>query len=240
MTARRIGPAASLLLAGILLIAPVASLQAAPPASIRTAVVLVAKRNPESGDYVPIGTAFHIGEGWFRSAAHVVTATLPRRFEGKGLDQWSLFDADEFGNPRRFVGPFEVLCVDTRWKRSDDDAVLPHDSALIRLMAGTPPAAALRIADRRPAVGETVSVWGFPEGSVLFESRSTLLELSQEWVVIRNETGRPTIGGHSGSPVVDRGEFVIGILAGGVRGIAARQRAVTIWDAERGCPRPRQ
>ena len=239
MATRRIGAAASLLLVSILLIASAASLQAAPPASIRTAVVLVAKRNPESGDYVPIGTAFHIGDGWFRSAAHVVTATLPRRFEGKGLEQWSLFDADEFGNPRRFIGPFDVACADSRWKGKDDDGVFPHDSALIRLLAGTAPATALRIADRRPAVGETVSVWGFPEGSVLFESRSTLLELTQEWVLIQNETGRPTIGGHSGSPVVDRGESVIGILAGGVRGIAARQRAVTIWDAERGCPRPR-
>src|SRR3990170_909423 len=240
MTMRRAGAAAAFILIGILLIAPLPSLRAAPPSSIRTAVVLVAKRNPATGDYVPIGTAFHVGEGWFRTAAHVVTATLPRRFEGKGLDQWSLFDADEFGNPRRFVGPFDIACVDARWKGKDDDGVFPHDSALIRLLAGTAPATALRIADRRPAVGETVSVWGFPEGSALFESRSTLLELTQEWVLIQNETGRPTIGGHSGSPVVDRGESVIGILAGGVRGIAARQRAVTIWDAERGCPRPRQ
>src|SRR3989304_8497274 len=130
MAMRRIGAEASFLLVGILLIASAASLRAAPPASIRTAVVLVAKRNPESGAYVPIGTAFHIGDGWFRSAAHVVTATLPRRFEGKGLEQWSLFDADEFGNPRRFVGPFEVVCVDARWKGKDDDGVFPPGSRL--------------------------------------------------------------------------------------------------------------
>jgi len=238
MTMRRAGAAAAFILIGILLIAPLPSLRAAPPSSIRTAVVLVAKRNPATGDYVPIGTAFHVGEGWFRTAAHVVTATLPRRFEGKGLDQWSLFDADEFGNPRRFVGPFDIACVDARWKGKDDDGVFPHDSALIRL-AGPPPPSVLRTSERRPAAGETVSVWGFPEGSVLFESRSVLLEVTPEWVVIQNETGRPTIGGHSGAPVVDRGELVLGILSGGVRGIAARQRAVPILDAERGCPRPR-
>jgi len=237
MTARHFSRAASFVLAAILLITPATSWAAPPPSSIRNAVVLVAKRNLQSGEYVPIGTAFHIGEGWFRSAAHVVTATLPRRFEGKGLEQWSLIDADEFGNPRRFVGPFEVACVDARWKGKDDDGVFPHDSALIRMTAGAVPAAALRISARRPAMGETVSVWGFPEGSVLFESRSMLVELSQEWVVIQNEMGRPTIGGHSGAPVLDRGESVIGILSGGVRGIASRQRAVPIWDAELGCPR---
>jgi hypothetical protein len=229
---------AFIVLAG-LLTAPAVSPAAAPPPSIRSAVVLVAKRNPESGEALPVGTAFHIGEGWFRSAAHVVTFTVPRRYEAKKLEQWSLFEADEAGLPRRLIGPFDVVCVDTRWKGRDDNGVFPHDSALIRLTAGTVPATALRPADRRPAVGEAVSVWGFPEGSVLFESRSTLVELTQDWVLLRNEMGRPTIGGHSGSPVVDRGESVIGILAGGQPGILSLQRAVTIWDAERGCPRPR-
>jgi hypothetical protein len=220
------------------LLAFTSDLGAAPPPAIRSAVLLVVLRNPESGEYVPIGTAFHVGGGWFRSAAHVVTTKLPRRFEGKGLDQWTLVDADEFGNPQRAVGPFEILCVDTRWKGRDENGVFPHDSALLRQTGGALPATALRRADRSPAVGETVSVWGFPEGRVLFESRSKLLEISQQWVVIQNESGRPTIGGHSGSPVLDRGDSVIGILAGGAPGIVARQRAVPIWDAEAGCPRP--
>jgi len=238
MTANRI-VAAAVVAAAILLLTLGGDLRAAPPPSIRTAVRLVVKRNPVSGESVPIGTAFHIGGGWYRSAAHVVTATLPRRFEGKGLDQWSLIDSDEYGNPRNFVGPFEIVCVDDRWKSKDDEGVFPHDSALIRQTSGPVPGIALRTADRRPSVGDIVSIWGFPEGRVLFESRSTVLELSREWVVVQNESGRPTIGGHSGSPVIDRSESVIGILAGGGPGIVARQRAVTIWDAEEGCPKPK-
>jgi hypothetical protein len=234
----RSGLAAILLTAGTVLLSAVPRLGAAPPPSIRAAVLLVVLRNPGTGEYQPIGTAFHIGGGWYRSAAHVVTARLPRRFEGKGFEQWSLVDADEFGNPGRVVGPFETVCVDARWKGRDDGGVFPHDSALIRQMGGTIPATALRSADRRPTAGETVSVWGFPEGRVLFESRSAVLELSSHWVVIQNESGRPTIAGHSGSPVLDRREAVVGILAGGGPGIVARQRAVTIWDAEMGCPRP--
>lgn len=229
---------AAFLLTILLLVASSAKLGAAPPPSIRAAVRLVVLRNPSSGEAVPIGTAFHIGGGWYRSAAHVVTTKLPRRYEGRGLDQWSLVDADEFGNPQRVVGPFEIACVDARWKGREDSSVFPHDSALIRQTGGAIARITLQTADRRPAVGETVSVWGFPEGSVLFESRATLLEISQQWVVIQNESGRPTIGGHSGSPVLDRRETVVGILAGGGPGIVARQRAVTIWDAEQGCPRP--
>ncbi len=232
--------AIALLLAVSFLTASPAALLGAPPASIRTAVVLVVKRNPETQERVAIGTAFHIGDGWFRTAAHVVTITLPRRFEGKKLDQWGLFEADEFGNPRRFIGPFEVTCVDSRWKGKDDDLVFPHDSALIRQLSGTLPFSALQTSDRRPAVGEVVSVWGFPEGTVLFESRSKTVESSRDWVVVLNERGQPTIGGHSGSPVVDSRELVVGILSGGIRGVAAPQRAVPIWDAEEGCPRPRQ
>jgi hypothetical protein len=237
MTANRIVAAA--VVAAILLLTRGGDLRAAPPPSIRTAVRLVVKRNPVSGESVPIGTAFHIGEGWYRSAAHVVTATLPRRFEGKGLDQWSLIDSDEYGNPRNFVGLFDIICVDARWRGKDDEGVFPHDSALIRQTSGPVPGIALRTADHRPSVGDIVSVWGFPEGRVLFESRAAVLELSREWVVVQNESGRPTIGGHSGSPVIDRGESVIGILAGGGPGIVARQRAVTIWDAEEGCPKPK-
>lgn len=230
---------AGVILAAVLLLAIGGDLRAAPPLSIRTAVRLVVKRNPTSGESMPIGTAFHVGDGWYRSAAHVVTATLPRRFEGKGLEQWSLVDSDESGNPRNFVGPFDIICVDARWKGKDDEGVFPHDSALIRQTSGPVPSVALRIADRPPAVGDSVSVWGFPEGRVLFESRSSVLEVSREWVVVQNESGHPTIGGHSGSPVINRGEAVIGILSGGGPGIVARQRAVPIWDAEQGCPKPR-
>ncbi|HEY6101655.1 MAG TPA: serine protease [bacterium] len=230
---------AGVVLTAVLLLAPGGELRAAPPPSIRTAVLLVVKRNPTSGEWMPIGTAFHIGDGWYRSAGHVVTATLPRRFEGKGLEQWSLVDSDEAGNPRNFVGSFDIICVDARWKGRDDEGVFPHDSALIRQTSGPIAGVVLRSADRPPAVGDSVSVWGFPEGRVLFESRSTVLEVSREWVVVQNESGRPTIGGHSGSPVINRGESVVGILVGGGPGIVARHRAVPIWDAEQGCPKPR-
>lgn len=90
-------------------------LEAAPPTAIHQSIVLVAKRNPQTSAYVPIGTAFHVGDGLFRTAAHVATATLPRRYEGRGFDEWVLYQADEFGNPARLLGRAELACVDRRW-----------------------------------------------------------------------------------------------------------------------------
>src|SRR3990172_5510483 len=76
-----------------------APLEAAPPSLILHSVVLVGRRNPQTDEYVAIGTAFPVGGGLFRTAAHVATATLPRRYEGRGFDEMGLYQADEFGNP---------------------------------------------------------------------------------------------------------------------------------------------
>lgn len=85
-------------------------------------------------------------------------------------------------------------------------------------------------------MGEAISVWGFPEGSVLFEARSTIGSVSEEWIRFQDALGRPVVGGHSGSPVIDGTGEVIGILAGGQRGVLAQNSAVPIRDAEQGCP----
>lgn len=228
----------SLVAAAVMMAITAASVQATPPAAIQQAVVLVAKRNPETRQYLPIGTAFHIGDGWFRTAAHVATATLPRRYEGKGFDEWAIFSADEFGNPARWIGRFEVVCVDRRWHGKDEDTIFPHDSALLKLISDMPPGGMMKASERRPAVGDPVSVWGFPEGLVLFEARARVNGVTNDWIAFQDELGKPTIGGHSGSPVLDSSGGVIGILSGGAPGLRAQERAVPIWDAEAGCPKP--
>ncbi len=230
----------SLLLAGA--VAAVAlvtvSIHAAPLPAFQQAVVLVAKRNPERRDYVAWGTAFHAGDGWFRTAAHVVETPLPRRYEGKGYDEWAVYQADEFGNPGRWIGRFEVTCVDRRWNGKDEDSPFPHDSALLKLLASSTPAAVLQPSERRPERSDRVSVWGFPMGRVLFGARAVVISVSSEWIRFQEELGTPTIGGHSGSPVVDAAGAVIGIFVGGITGVGEPGTAVPIWDAEAGCPKP--
>jgi hypothetical protein len=214
-----------------------ALLAAAPPSSIRNAVVLVARRNPQTDERVPIGTAFHVGGGVFRTAAHVATATLPRRYEGRGFDELGLYQADEFGNPARWLGRVEVSCVDARWQGRGESIVFPHDSAVLRLVGPSPPEF-LRASDHRPVTGQVISVWGFPEGSVLFEGRSTIGSVSDLWIRFQDALGTPIVGGHSGSPAIDATGAVIGILVGGQRGVMAQNSAVPIRDAEQGCPLP--
>jgi len=211
---------------------------AALPAGIQQTVMLVVKRNPESGSYVSIGTAFHVGGGWLRTAAHVVETPLPKRYEGKGFDEWAVYLADEFGNPHSLLGRFEVSCVDRRWKGKDEETPLPHDSALLKLLASPVPAARLTTSKTLPAVRDRVSLWGFPEGLVLFESRATITSVSSEWIGLRQAVGTPAIGGHSGSPVVGGAGTVIGIFVGGIFGVGERGVAVPIVDAEAGCPVP--
>jgi hypothetical protein len=212
-----------------------APLLAAPPPAIRTAVVLVARRNPQTDERVPIGTAFHVGDGVFRTAAHVATAALPRRYEGRGFDELGLYQADEFGNPARWLGRVEMSCVDPRWQGRGESFVYPHDSAALTLVGPAPPES-LRASGRRPSTGQVISVWGFPEGSVLFEARSTIGSVSDLWIRFQDALGKPIVGGHSGSPAIDETGAVIGILVGGQRGVMAQNSAVPIRDAEQGCP----
>jgi hypothetical protein len=85
--------------------------EAAPPPSVVQAVALVARRNRQTEAYLPIGTAFHVGGRLFRTAAHVATVALSKRFEGRGLDEFGLFQADvdirdaEQGCPTSPVAP---------------------------------------------------------------------------------------------------------------------------------------
>jgi hypothetical protein len=222
----------------IMTASPPAPLEAAPPSSIRDAVALVARRNPQTGDHVPIGTAYHVGGGSFRTAAHVATATLPRRYEGRGFDELGLFQADEFGNPSRYLGRVDVACVDARWQGRGEDYVFPHDSAVVTLVDAPAPAASLPSSRHRPIVGQVISVWGFPQGSVLFEGRSTIGAVSELWIRFQDTLGAPVIGGHSGSPAIDAAGGVVAILVGGTRGVLALNSAVPIRDAEQGCPLP--
>ena len=215
-----------------------APLEAAPPSSILHSVVLVGRRNPQTGEYVAIGTAFHVGGGLFRTAAHVATATLPRRYEGRGFDETGLYQADEFGNPARWLGHVEVACVDARWQGRGEPTVFPHDSAVLKLIDGTSPTEFLHASVRRPAPGEAISVWGFPEGSVLFEARSTIGFVSDVWIRFQDALGKPIVGGHSGLPAIDATGGVVGILVGGQRGVLAQNSAVPIRDAEQGCSTP--
>jgi S1-C subfamily serine protease len=133
---------------------------------------------------------------------------------------------------------FEVVCVDPRWKGKGDDLAFPHDSALVRISEGGPPSESLVSSGRRLRPGDPVSVWGYPLGSVLFESRAKVTGVSDMWIRILQEVGAPAVSGHSGSPVLEASGEVVGILVGGRIGVGEAGSVLPIGDAELGCPRP--
>jgi len=228
----------SLFCAFLILTLRPAPASAAPAAVIRNAVVLIAKRNPGNDQHISVGTAFHVGGGWFRTAAHVVRAQMPKRYEGKGFDEWALYQSDEFGNPERYLSAFVIACVDRRYVHDPDGAVLPYDSALVKINGGSSLEETLQVSRSRARVGDAVSVWGFPEGSILFESRARVTRVSERWIEIREAVGSPVIGGHSGSPVVNESGEVVGVMVATVRGVSQHGLALPISDAESGCPKP--
>lgn len=217
----------------VMLLALAVAQAAAPPSYVQQTVVLVARRNPQ-GLRLPVGTAFHVGGGLFRTAAHVALSHVPPEQEGKGYEDWALYRADEFGNPADILGRTAIVCSDQRWSASRFGYVLPHDSALLRLLDGPIPPTRLPTAGR-PKVGDAFSTWGFPRGGILFESKGHILEVTDEWITLREQSGAPTLGGHSGSPVLDKAGSVIGILVAHVAGVGEWSRAVSIWDAESTC-----
>lgn len=219
-------------------LAPFPRASAAIAPALRNAIVLVARRNPAENKFVAVGTAFHIGDGWFRTAAHVAANPLPYRYKGRGYDEWALYRADEFGNPGELLSGFEVRCVDPRWKGKGDDYVFPHDSALLKATGDSaPPSDLLPISTRRLQTGDPISVWGFPQGRVLFESKAKVTAVSDIWIRLVEQVGTPVLGGHSGSPVLDSSGGVAGILVGGLSGVGGTGSAVAISDAEAGCPK---
>ncbi len=227
--------AGSVALVALALLAMSSPLAAAPPPRIQQTVALAVKRNPQTGEYLSVGTAFHIGRGFFRTAGHVALSRVPPEHEGEGYDEWALYLADEYGNPRHLLGHSEVACADGRWTESRFGDVLPHDSAVFRLAEGASLAESLS-AGQRPKVGDPISIWGFPRGRVLFEAKGRITMISNEWIGLREQIGAPSLGGHSGSPVIDATGSVVGILVAGVRGVGEIASAVPIWDAESACP----
>ncbi len=212
---------------------------AAPPQQVLQSVVLVSLGSPRERKYIERGTAFHVGGGWFRTAAHVVKTPLPDEYQGKGYDEWELSLANEFGNPTFApIGRAEVVCVDKRWTRSPFHDVLPHDSALFRLVTGAAPDEALSASERRPSTGEGVSTWGFPLGLILYEAKGQVTAVSDEWIMLEGLVNAPSLGGYSGSPVIDGGGKVVGILVAAVLGVGKPALAVPIHDAEGACAIP--
>jgi S1-C subfamily serine protease len=73
---------------------------------------------------------------------------------------------------------------------------------------------------------------------VFFEVKARVTTVSDEWIELREQPGAPSLGGHSGSPLIDMTGGVVGIFVAHVTGVGGIASAIPIWDAETACPRP--
>lgn len=134
------------------------------------------------------GTAFHVGRGCWVSAAHVVTAPVVRLVTHDGVAQGAV-------------------------------ASRVHPSRDVAVLLGPRVRHALQIAARWPAPGEPVWAVGFPGESRRY---GQVVAVRGRVHVNSGDGGLVWVegvvfAGHSGSPVLDGGGMVVGVVVGAHR-----------------------
>ncbi len=229
----------------ILLIAVVVSVP--PSVSAQTdstdlqAVVQVMRISPTPGKRsYRWGTAFHVGDGVFYTAAHIVTnVSLPDSLRIYTnlivlVPEWV-----DGNNLRSALGPAAVECMDKRWV--DAQKPRPYDLARFRLPS-VPQLPALKFRSEGPREGESVSIVGFPYASNAWPPKRYIatgkieaIYTSSMTMDIHIESGL-TLRGSSGSPVLDAAGRVLGIIYGGFIDDSDTKVAVILDAIRSGCP----
>ncbi len=206
----------------------------APKEALRSAVVMMALRKPGTDSFIFIGSAFHVGNGLFYTAAHVVRASLPEKY--REYTEWGIAGREP-GAVRFFFKPVEVICVDPRWSPKRY-YVAPFDAALVRVIEPNwnPPLSLPIGSTRSLRPGDKVIIWSYPDGKVLMEAKGSVLEVNHNHIWIRHERG-VVLPGSSGGALLNEAGEVVGILQGvGEYEGESRILAGTIESAMKGCP----
>jgi S1-C subfamily serine protease len=176
------------------------------------AVVLVAWSRPTDHAFYRVGSAFHVGNGRFYTAAHVARPSPPYPSEFRHINLLGTSWEHQYG-------PAAVACVDTRWHDAGTgEGISPFDVALLRLVS-SPNLPALDFSDRPPAEGMLVKIVGFPEASRSRPPRQYVASgridrVTAEDFRIRILEGI-ALNGSSGSPVLTETGKVLGMIYAG-------------------------
>lgn len=203
---------ASILVVLAILLMLVASVAGSNPAVPSGAVVLVAWARPADQAFYRVGSAFHVGNGRFYTAAHVARPSPPYPSDFRHINLLGTTWEHQYG-------PAAIACVDTRWHDgSSGQGVSPFDVAQLRLIA-SPNLPALSFSDRPPTEGMHVTIVGFPEASrsrppLQFVASGRIDKVTPNDFRIRILDGA-ALNGSSGSPVLSDSGKVVGMIYAG-------------------------
>lgn len=192
------------------------------------AIYVLVKWDLDANEVLGTGTAFHIGNGRFVTAAHVAYKTADSEGFSVPITTRNLrfnLHSHEVRLPLpRPVAEVERECVDPRFNINlrSNAAQIGYDVATLKLRRSAPGevlAEALRIAESDPRVGDVVTVVGFPgtdsprAPAVLMTARSRVTEVDRRVGAFNYEAlpGSAVAAGASGAPVLNEAGHVVGI-----------------------------
>ncbi len=225
----------SLATAGVIVlllgVAP-ASSQSAIPSDLSGAVRAVVVVNRGTGQFLRLGTAFHVGGGNFYTNAHIVRAPLP-----EGFTDFYLASTTATASMATWTGPATCICVHRQWRSTSQDTqqAYPYDVATLQVERSDR-IPALRLAIVRPQMGQRARVVGFPAASwgwppIMYVASGwiTAVDVTRQQLQVDINAGF-AMEGSSGSPVLNDRDEVIGLVHArdGERGSGAADRMFAI------------
>lgn len=211
--------------AHVLARAPSAAPRAAVGPVLADAVRAVVAVNPQTQQFIRLGTAFHVGDGLFYTAAHIVKVPLPQ-----GYTALYLAAASPAQPAPGWIGPAVCVCVHPQWAAPahDLERAYPFDVAVLEVQGGDG-IAGLTLSAARPRSGQRARLAGFPVASrawppILYTARGRVADVDRIYQHFRVEIDAGfALEGSSGSPVLDEDDRVIGVVYGreGDRGSGA-------------------
>ena len=230
-------PRGTIALLVVVLVGAMAAGAPSQPSGTDQAIVHVLVWRP--GSFYRRGTAFHIGNGVFYTAASAVTYRVP-----DGFTTWYLAGTTATRSTDSWLGPLSVTCIHPQYRVPDINNPLfsPFDVAQLRVGAAEY-LPALQFAPALPYPGMRVRVKGYPDASrewppSLYTAEGRVVSVNAPTQTFRVDIETGLYRGWGGAPVLAPDNAVLGVFYAWELDRVERIIAATAQVARSGCPLP--